>query len=96
VLFKPEKEKPLDFYAELPVSIKVTGSYHELAEFVSDVAALPRIVTVGNLSITADKGGRLSMTATAKTYRYLEAEELNIQRKAPGKRPAKAPAKAGG
>ncbi len=97
VLFKPEKERPLDFYAELPVSIKVTGTYHELAEFVSDVAALPRIVTVDNLNITSDKGGRLSMAATAKTYRYLEAEELNIQRKAPGKRPAKAaPAKAGG
>lgn len=96
VLFKPEKEKPLDFYAELPVSIKVTGTYHELAEFVSDVAALPRIVTVGDLNITADKAGKLSMAATAKTYRYLEAEELHIQRKAPGKGPAKAPAKAGG
>ena len=90
VLFKPEKEKPLDFYAELPVSIKVTGAYHELAEFVSDVAALPRIVTVGDLNITADKNGKLSMTATAKTYRYLEAEELHIQRKAPGKKPVKA------
>ncbi len=96
VLFKPEKEKPLDFYAELPVSIKVTGTYHELAQFVSDVAALPRIVTVGDLNITADKAGKLSMAATAKTYRYLEAEELHIQRKAPGKGPAKAPAKAGG
>lgn len=83
VLFKPEKERPLDFYAELPVSIKVKGAYHELAEFVSDVAALPRIVTVGELNITADKNGRLSMAATAKTYRYLEAEELNIKRKTP-------------
>ena len=89
VLFKPEKEKPLDFYAELPVSIKVTGTYHELAQFVSDVAALPRIVTVGDLNIIADKNGRLSMAAIAKTYRYLEAEELHIQRKG-----AKVPVKA--
>ena len=85
VLFKPEKERPLDFYAELPVSIRVTGTYHELAEFVSDVAGLPRIVTVGDVSITADKNGKLSMGAVAKTYRYLEAEELHIQRKAPAK-----------
>ena len=85
VLFKPEKEAPLDFYAELPVSIKVTGTYHELAQFVSDVAALPRIVTVGSLDITADKNGKLSMAAVAKTYRYLEAEELHIKRKEPGK-----------
>ena len=89
VLFKPEKEAPLDFYAELPVSIKVTGTYHELAQFVSDVAALPRIVTVGSLDITADKNGKLSMAAVAKTYRYLEAEELHIKRKGPAK--AKAP-----
>ena len=91
VLFKPEKEAPLDFYAELPVSIKVTGTYHELAQFVSDVAALPRIVTVGNLDITADKNGKLSMAAIAKTYRYLEAEELNIKRKDPSKAKPKAP-----
>ena len=90
VLFKPEKEAPLDFYAELPVSIKVTGTYHELAQFVSDVAALPRIVTVGSLDITADKNGKLSMAAVAKTYRYLEAEELNIKRKDPSKAKPKA------
>jgi type IV pilus assembly protein PilO len=81
VLFKPEKEKPLDFYAELPVSVKVTGSYHDLALFVSDVAALPRIVTVGEVNITADKNGKLSMAAIAKTYRYLEAEEIHIKKK---------------
>jgi type IV pilus assembly protein PilO len=94
VLFKPEKEKPLDFYAELPVSIKVTGTYHELAQFVSDVAGLPRIVTVGEINITADKNGKLSMAAIAKTYRYLEAEEIHIKKKETGK--AKAPAKAQG
>jgi type IV pilus assembly protein PilO len=73
VLFKPEKEQPKDFYAELPISIEVRGSYHELAGFVSDVAALPRIVTFGDLTITAAaKGGRLGMAAKARTYRYLE------------------------
>lgn len=71
VLFRPEKEQPRDFYAELPISLQVTGNYHELASFVSDVAALPRIVTFGNINITA-QGNRLSMNATAKTYRYLE------------------------
>ena len=78
VLFKPEKEKPVDFYAELPISIKVNGSYHELAQFVSDVAALPRIVTLGDINITGnDKGGRLSMAVTARTYRYMEGESVS-------------------
>ena len=71
ILFRPEKEQPRDFYAELPISIQVTGNYHELASFVSDVAALPRIVTFGEINITG-KEARLNMTATAKTYRYLE------------------------
>lgn len=71
ILFRPEKEQPRDFYAELPISIQVTGNYHELASFVSDVAALPRIVTFGEINITG-KDARLNMTATAKTYRYLE------------------------
>lgn len=71
VLFRPEKEQPRDFYAELPISLQVTGNYHELASFVSDVAALPRIVTFGDINISA-QGNRLSMNATAKTYRYLE------------------------
>ena len=74
VLFKPEKEKPVDFYAELPISIKVNGSYHQLAQFVSDVSALPRIVTLQDISINADKGSRLSMSLTAKTFRYIEGE----------------------
>lgn len=71
VLFRPEKEQPRDFYAELPISLQVVGGYHELASFVSDVAALPRIVTFGDISISA-QGNRLNMAATAKTYRYLE------------------------
>ena len=77
---------PRDFYAELPVSIKVTGSYHELGQFVSDVAALPRIVTVDSIDISSDKNGKLSMAAIARTYRYLEAEEIAFNKpKAKGK-----------
>jgi type IV pilus assembly protein PilO len=73
VLFKPENEIPKDFYAEKPISLQVTGTYHELAQFVSDVASLPRIVTFGDMTITSmPKGERLSMTAQARTYRYLE------------------------
>lgn len=77
VLFKPEKEKPKEFYAELPISIKVTGSYHELANFVSDVAALPRIVTFGDITINSNKkSAKLLMSAKAKTYRYLDELEI--------------------
>ena len=72
VLFKPEPEQPKDFYAELPISLQVRGNYHELAQFVSDVAALPRIVTFGNITISSPGKGRLAMAATARTYRYLE------------------------
>jgi type IV pilus assembly protein PilO len=72
-LFRPEKEQPKDFYAEMPISIQVHGSYHELAQFVSDVAALPRIVTFGDIIITSvGKDKKLTMSAKAKTYRYLE------------------------
>lgn len=72
-LFRPEKEQPKDFYAEMPISVEVRGGYHELAQFVSDVAALPRIVTFGDINITATgKDSKLTMSAKAKTYRYLE------------------------
>ena len=71
-LFRPEKEQPKDFYAEMPISVEVRGSYHELAQFVSDVAALPRIVTFGDIAISAGKDNKLSMSAKAKTYRYME------------------------
>lgn len=72
-LFRPEKEQPKDFYAEMPISLQVRGTYNELAQFVSDVAALPRIVTFGDINITASgKDNRLTMSAKAKTYRYLE------------------------
>lgn len=70
-LFRPEKEQPKDFYAEMPISVEVRGTYHELAQFISDVAALPRIVTFGDISITS-KDNKLTMSAKARTYRYLE------------------------
>jgi type IV pilus assembly protein PilO len=71
-LFRPEKELPKDFYAVMPISVEVRGTYHELAQFVSDVAALPRIVTFGDISISAGKDNKLTMSAKAKTYRYME------------------------
>lgn len=73
-LFQPTAEIPLEFYAELPIKLRVTGQYHEFGNFVSGVAALPRIVTLHDFSIKP-AGNKLTMTATAKTYRYLDEEE---------------------
>lgn len=82
-LFKPQGERFIEFYAELPISMKMTGSYHEFGTFVSGVASLPRIVTLHDISIIDDKkgGGRLTMEVTAKTYRYLDEAELAQQKK---------------
>ena len=74
-LFKPQAEVPKEFYAELPISIRVKGDYHEFGEFVSGIAALPRIVTVHDVNITENKEGKLTMDILAKTYRYLDEEE---------------------
>ena len=75
-LFQPKKEVPTEFYAELPISIKISGSYHQMGEFVSGLAALPRIVTTHNIIIKKGKTpGNLEMAATAKTYRAIEEEE---------------------
>jgi type IV pilus assembly protein PilO len=75
-LFKPGAERPVDFYAELPIDMKVTGTYHQFAGFVSDVASLPRIVILHNLSMAplAKTGDKMTMNITAKTYRYLDDE----------------------
>jgi type IV pilus assembly protein PilO len=82
-LFKPsEKENFTEFYAELPVNIKVTGNYHDLGAFASDVAKMPRIVLLTDLKLDPPKDGLLSMEAVAKTYRYLDEEEVAKQRKA--------------
>ena len=74
-LFKPGAEKPAEFYSELPISIRVVGDYHQFGEFVSGIATLPRIVTTHDVSITKKGEGKLTMNATAKTYRALEEEE---------------------
>lgn len=76
-LFKPGNENPREFYAELPINIRVIGTYHEFGDFVSGVAALPRIVTLHNISIkrASSKDSTLAMDLTAKTYRYLEDSE---------------------
>lgn len=72
VLLKPEHEVPKNFYAELPIKLTVTGTYGQLGHFVGDIAALPRIVTLGDAKVVAKKGDLLSMSMTAKTYRYLK------------------------
>ncbi|MCL1861608.1 MAG: type 4a pilus biogenesis protein PilO [Proteobacteria bacterium] len=93
-LFQPAKDDIREFYAAVPVTISVTGSYNDLGEFASDVAKMPRIVTIKNMVLTAapahsNRGrekasvaydGRLKLDATAETYRYLDEEELNRQR----------------
>jgi len=81
-LFKPQGEEFIDFYAELPIKMVMTGDYHEFGNFVSGVAALPRIVTLHNISIKDDgKSQQLTMEVTAKTYRYLDDTEVKQQKK---------------
>ncbi len=81
-LFRPGQNNLKDYYAELPIAVKVSGRYHDLGAFVSDIANLPRIVTLHNVAVQAGKDGALSMDATAKTFRYLDEEELAAQRQA--------------
>lgn len=79
-LFRPApQEKMMDFYAELPINIRITGNYHDMGAFASDVAQLPRIVTLNDVSIENNKG-QLQMQAVAKTFRYLDEDELAHQR----------------
>lgn len=81
-LFKPGQVVVNDYYAELPIDIKVSGSYHDVGAFASDIANLPRIVTLNRLQLTAGKDGALGLEAIAKTFRYLDKEEVAAQRKA--------------
>jgi len=82
-LFKPGNVVLRDFYAELPITIRLVGPYHDLGGFASDVSNLARIVTLNNLALqTSDKPGQLTLDATAKTFRYLDLEEVERTRKA--------------
>jgi type IV pilus assembly protein PilO len=83
-LFRPGQVSVREYYAELPIAIRVTGRFHDVGAFASDVANLSRIVTLNNLSITPAKDGSLVMDATAKTFRYLDNDEVAAQRKAQG------------
>jgi type IV pilus assembly protein PilO len=83
-LFKPGAESAKDFYAELPITIKLTGSYHDLGGFAGDIAKMPRIVTLNDIEVAEAPGqkGVLMMSTTAKTFRYLDEAEIAKQKKA--------------
>jgi type IV pilus assembly protein PilO len=83
-LFRPGQVAVKDYYAELPIAIKVTGRYHDIGSFASDIANLSRIVTLNNLTVTPVRDGTLTMDATAKTFRYLDGDEVAAQRKSAG------------
>ena len=80
-LFKPGSVVVRDYYAEQPIEIRVVGSYHDIGAFASDMANLPRIVTLNNMSLTTGVNGALQLDAIAKTFRYLDMEEVASQRK---------------
>ncbi len=80
-LFRPGQTSQKDYYAELPIAVRVSGRYHDLGAFAGDIANLPRIVTLNNINLTAQRDGILALDATAKTYRYLDDQELAAQRK---------------
>jgi type IV pilus assembly protein PilO len=81
-LFRPGQVSVKEYYAELPISLRVTGRFHDVGAFASDIANLSRIVTLNNVSVTPGKDGVLLMDATAKTFRYLDGDEVEAQRKA--------------
>jgi type IV pilus assembly protein PilO len=80
-LFKPGAEMMKDFYAELPITLRVTGNYHDLGAFSGDIAKLSRIVTLNDIAVMPNKDGSLSMEAVAKTFRYLDEEEIARQKR---------------
>jgi len=84
-LFRPGQVSVKEYYAELPIAVRVTGRYHDIGAFAADIANLSRIVTLNNLNLVPAKDGNLVMDTTAKTFRYLDPEEVALQRKsAPG------------
>ena len=89
-LFKPAaRETSRDFYAELPIQLRVIGNYHDIGAFASDIGGLSRIVTLNDITLAGGKGGSLVMDATAKTFRYLDEEEVAAQRRASAQKAAK-------
>ena len=80
-LFRPGQVSVKEYYAELPISVRVTGKYHDVGAFAADIANFSRIVTLNNLSLAPAKDGNLVMDATAKTFRYLDSDEVALQRK---------------
>ena len=80
-LFRPGQISVKEYYAELPISVRVTGRYHDIGAFASDIAGLSRIVTLNNLAIVPGKDGTLTLDTTAKTFRYLDSEEVALQKK---------------
>lgn len=88
-LFRPAPQETMsEFYAELPITIRVTGAYHDIGSFASDVSQLSRIVTLNDIALSVDNG-EIAMDATAKTYRYLDESEVAAQKKKdkPGAKP---------
>lgn len=83
-LFRPGQIAVKEYYAELPITIRVTGKYHDIGSFASDIANLSRIVTLNNLTLAPRQDASLTLDATAKTFRYLDPEEVQAQRKATG------------
>jgi type IV pilus assembly protein PilO len=81
-LFRPGQVSVKEYYAELPISVRVTGRYHDIGSFASDIAHLSRIVTLNNLNVAPAGEGKLALEAQAKTYRYLDPDEVAAQRKA--------------
>ena len=81
-LFRPGQVVVKEYYAELPITVRVTGRYHDIGAFAADIANLSRIVTLNNLTLTPAKEGLLTMDTTAKTFRYLDNDEVALQRKA--------------
>ncbi len=82
-LFRPAPQETVkEFYAELPIAVRITGNYHDMGAFASDIGQLPRIVTLNDLNLSVNKDGNLTLDTTAKTFRYLDDEEIAEQRKA--------------
>ena len=80
-LFRPGQISVKEYYAELPIAVRVTGRYHDIGAFAADIANLSRIVTLNNLTLAPLKDGMLTMDTTAKTFRYLDKSEVELQRK---------------